>query len=246
MISVTKTLSPNFESRNGHAPRIIVLHYTGTQTAQDAADYYLGIKTDPVAGRISPHYMIDYDGAISQFVEEDQCAWHAGRSWWQGTDRLNPHSIGIELVNPGHGPDYKPFTPAQMQSLLGLTTAITARWGIAPDRVVGHSDIAPATDRKRPDPGELMEWFWLAARGIGLWPQPEMQDVQGGAVWMNDKAALRQALNDYGYDPRVTQDEALAAFQRHFQPEAYHNGHVGRVDVDTVARLHWLLRHRSP
>ena len=59
-MEIIKTPSPNFNDRKGCSqPSLIIVHYTGTKTADEAAAYYLNTTTDPNAGPISPHYMID-------------------------------------------------------------------------------------------------------------------------------------------------------------------------------------------
>lgn len=246
MLNIRKLISPNFNDRAGGVqPSILVLHYTGTDTGQEAEDYYMNTKIHAKAGLISPHYMIDRDGTITQFVDEQKRAWHAGQSWWDGKSDINSHSIGIELVNPGHCRQYLSFTGEQMTALAELTRDILSRHDIPAHNIIGHSDISPATDRQKPDPGEKLDWEWLAAQGIGVFPAPEKDDFAMADVLYDDLASLRQALNEYGYDPRVTDDEAISAFQRHFQADAHHGKAAGIPDRDTGARLHWLLNRKN-
>ena len=149
--------SPNFNERIGYvAPTMIVIHYTGMKTAQDALERLC----DPAA-EVSAHYVIDEDGTLYQLVEEDKRAWHAGVSEWEGETDINSASIGIELVNPGHEFGYREFPPEQMEALSELCKDIMARHDIG--TVLGHSDVAP--ERKQ-DPGELFDWGWLAEQGI--------------------------------------------------------------------------------
>lgn len=155
-MNVIKTPSPNFNDRKGcDQPSLIIIHYTGTKTAAEAAAYYLNTTTDPNAGPISPHYMIDADGTIYQFVDEDKRAWHAGVSAWKGLTDINSHSIGIELVNQGEYADYPPFDARQIRALIELCRAIQTRYDIPPVDVIGHDDIAP--ERKK-DPGPSFPW----------------------------------------------------------------------------------------
>jgi N-acetylmuramoyl-L-alanine amidase len=88
---------------------MVVLHYTGMQTMQEALDRLC----DPAA-EVSAHYLIDEDGTVIRLVPEEKRAWHAGRSYWRGITDVNSASIGIEIVNPGHEFGYRPFTDAQM------------------------------------------------------------------------------------------------------------------------------------
>lgn len=221
--------SPNFDARP--APGTIdalILHYTGMVSAEAA----LARLCDPAA-KVSAHYVIDEDGAVIALVPEELRAWHAGVSVWQGSERLNDRSIGIELVNPGHEWGYRAFPEAQYAASIELCRGILARWPIPPRRVLGHSDVAP--ERKQ-DPGELFDWPRLAAAGIGLWPEPGPGRPRG-------IAQLQDELVRFGYPaPRHGRFDAetrcvLAAFQRHFRPERVD----GAPDTGTLARLDGLL-----
>ena len=53
---------------------MVVLHYTGMESAQAALDRLC----DPAA-EVSAHYLIDEDGTVTGLVDEDKRAWHAGR-----------------------------------------------------------------------------------------------------------------------------------------------------------------------
>jgi N-acetylmuramoyl-L-alanine amidase len=248
VVNIIQRLSPNFDQRAGMvAPDILILHYTGTKTLGEAEPYYLNTITDPNAGRIAPHYLIDMDGTVIQYVEEINRAWHAGKSWWAGAEDINSRSIGIEIVNPGHAGGCPPYTKAQMESLTALAQDIMTRNAMVPSAVLGHSDIAPSPDRQRPDPGEWMDWASLAAHGVGVWPAPEEQDYALGQIFLEDESALRQAFNTYGYDPRVDLPFIITAFQRHFEPEAFADQRVGVMGRESSGRLHWLLRtQRGP
>jgi N-acetylmuramoyl-L-alanine amidase len=149
--------SPNGNERklpSGTGPSLVVLHYTGMRTATDALE-----RMCNPAAEVSAHYMIDEDGTVTQLVDEEHRAWHAGRSSWRGETDVNSASIGIELVNPGHEFGYRPFPEVQIEALLPLLSDIVQRRAIAPANVVGHSDVAPA---RKQDPGELFPWERLA------------------------------------------------------------------------------------
>ena len=217
--------SPNHDARPAGVD-VLILHYTGMKTAQDA----IGRLRDPQA-RVSSHYVVDEEGAIYRLVPEDRRAWHAGVSFWRGRTGLNDVSIGIEIVNPGHEWGYRPFAPAQIRSVTALSQSILARHSIPPRNVVAHSDVAP--DRKQ-DPGELFPWPDLAAAGIGLWPGGDALGTGPGA-W--DDARVRTALGTVGFDSGIALSILLAAFQRHWRPEAV----TGVPDVGTILRLERLL-----
>lgn len=81
-------------------PDYAVIHYTATDTASSAVDWFLNTTSNP--NRIAAHIVIDFDGKITQLVPFNRKANHAGTSTWDGVDFLNSHGIGIEIVNPGY------------------------------------------------------------------------------------------------------------------------------------------------
>ncbi len=102
--------------------------------------------------RVSAHLLVRRNGEVVQFVPFMQRAWHAGVSQFEGRARVNDFSIGIEL----EGSDYAPFEEVQYRSLIEVTRALRSAYpGIAEERIVGHTDIAP--DRKT-DPGPYFNW----------------------------------------------------------------------------------------
>jgi N-acetylmuramoyl-L-alanine amidase len=218
-----------------HGPRpspgrvdLLIIHYTGMTSAEAALDRLC----DPAA-EVSAHYLIAEDGTTWQLVEESRRAWHAGRGFWAGASNINDRSIGIELVNPGHENGYQPFPEAQLAALETLCPAILARHPIAPERVLGHSDVAP---ERKADPGELFPWERLARIGIGLWPDFAASDAVADA---GDIRAAQRRLARIGYDARLTGrlDAAtraiLTAFQRHWRPADYRGG----LDAETARRI---------
>jgi N-acetylmuramoyl-L-alanine amidase len=98
--------SPNYEPRPAdQSVKFLIIHYTECDLA-----LALKLLTDGQAEhRISAHYVIDENGDVYHLVDEKNIAWHAGQSYWSGKTSLNRCSIGIELVNPGHGQNYRPF-----------------------------------------------------------------------------------------------------------------------------------------
>jgi N-acetylmuramoyl-L-alanine amidase len=190
--------SCNHDSREGQAVDMLVLHYTGMKTGNEALS-----RLCDANAKVSAHYVVEENGDVYALVPEERRAWHAGLSSWRGNTNINQRSIGIEIVNPGHEFGYQPFTKAQMEAVAELCRDILSRYAIPARNVVGHSDVAP---RRKEDPGELFDWQWLAAQGAGLWPS-------GGA----SKPVAAEALAAYGYD-MADLPKAVAAFQRHFRP----------------------------
>lgn len=102
--------------------------------------------------KVSAHCFIQRDGMISQFVSFDNAAWHAGISEFEGKQKCNDFSIGIEL----EGTDDHPFSPMQYKSLAKLTKHILQSYPLINQRrIIGHSDIAP---QRKTDPGPFFDW----------------------------------------------------------------------------------------
>ncbi|MFJ5363678.1 N-acetylmuramoyl-L-alanine amidase [Pectobacterium punjabense] len=226
--------------------RFLVIHYT----AEDFATS-LNILTDE---HVSAHYLVPAHPPLQrgkplawQLVPESQTAWHAGASSWRGFSRLNNSSIGIEIENAGYqrtltGYTWEPFTGSQIQLVTALARDIVARYQIAPQNVVAHSDIAP---QRKQDPGPLFPWQALAQAGVGAWP-----DAQRVAFYLNgrqpmqpvDEAVLLEKLARYGYSVPETMTarekrQVIAAFQMHFRPDNYQ----GQPDAQSEAIVDALL-----
>ena len=111
----------------------------------NAHPYFAGIYQN----RVSAHFFIRRDGELVQFVPCTQRAWHAGLSSWQGRERCNDFSVGIEL----EGCDTEDFEEVQYAVLNRLLAALLQAYPITD--VVGHSDIAPG---RKTDPGPCFDW----------------------------------------------------------------------------------------
>lgn len=106
---------------------------------------------------VSAHVLIKRDGSITQFVPFDKRAWHAGASCYQGKERCNDFSIGIEL----EGTDTGPFENSQYETLVELVRALCEHYpSITVQRIAGHSDIAPG---RKTDPGSGFDWNRLSS-----------------------------------------------------------------------------------
>ena len=116
----------------------------------DAHPYFQTIK----GAEVSAHFFIERDGAITQFVNFNERAWHAGRSSYLGRPECNDYSIGIEL----EGSDFVSFTSAQYEQLAKVIAAIYKAYPKTRRHLTGHSDIAPG---RKTDPGDYFEWARL-------------------------------------------------------------------------------------
>jgi len=154
--------SPNQDARPSDLPiELVVIHNISlpprefggggviklftNQLNPDDHPYYQSIYQN----KVSSHFYIRREGGFIQFVPCTQRAWHAGVSQWQGRERCNDFSIGIEL----EGSDFEPFEDAQYLLLNNLLEALRATYSI--QAVVGHSDIAP---NRKTDPGPYFDW----------------------------------------------------------------------------------------
>ena len=168
---------------------------------------------------VSAHYLISEDGEIVSLVPEAMRAWHAGAGQWGAVFDVNSHSIGIELSNTG----FAPFAAAQMDALTDLLKGITARWAIRPERVIGHSDMAPG---RKIDPGPRFDWRRIAREGLSVWPvlQKPPQDV--------GTARFAAAMAAFGYTATNDPELLLATFRLRFRPR-----HTGPLDATDLAMI---------
>lgn len=157
--------SPNFDERpNAKDISLIVIHCISLPPKQFGGEYVHQFFLNQLNSQIHPffkdiehlkvsaHIFIDRDGQIFQYVGFDKRAWHAGKSCYQGRERCNDFSIGIEL----EGCDDMPYTQRQYQQLNSLIDTLTVHYpALSREHVTGHSDIAP--DRKT-DPGKFFDW----------------------------------------------------------------------------------------
>lgn len=104
--------------------------------------------------KVSSHFFIRRDGRVIQYVSANDRAWHAGRSCFQGREKCNDFSIGVEL----EGSDRVPFAPAQYAALAALTLALRRHYPLTD--VQGHEHIAPG---RKTDPGPCFDWDFYHA-----------------------------------------------------------------------------------
>jgi N-acetyl-anhydromuramoyl-L-alanine amidase len=173
-----QVLSPHFDARPaGVAADLIVVHgislppqqfdgpwidhlFAGTLPA-DAHPFFAELAGQ----RLSAHALIRCDGQIVQYVAFGARAWHAGKSEYQGRSHCNDFSIGIEL----EGAEAVAYTAVQYATLAALIAALLRRYAtLSPERIVGHSDIAPG---RKSDPWGSFDWQGLRAELAGQRPR---------------------------------------------------------------------------
>jgi len=162
--------SPNQDERPAGTPvDLVVVHGISLPPCQFGGPWIDQLFTnalDPQAHpyfatihalRVSAHVLIRRDGELVQYVPFDRRAWHAGASCFEGRERCNDFSIGIEL----EGCDELPYEDVQYDRLGALLAALmTAYPSIRPARVAGHCHIAPG---RKVDPGPHFDWSRLYA-----------------------------------------------------------------------------------
>lgn len=169
-------------------PRWLVMHYTAGGSASESINWLANKQA-----KASAHIVIDKGGDITQMVDFNRRAWHAGDSRWKGVEGLNGHSIGIELDgfgflgNAGPGkwkfrgksiPDsevivatHKFGTPhggwpkyPQKQLEVALELAKLLVKTYRLEDVIGHDDISPG---RKQDPGPAFDMAGFRAAATG-------------------------------------------------------------------------------
>ncbi len=224
--------------------QFLILHYTAIDHPTS-----LRVLTEQA---VSSHYLVS-DGAkdtpenyrprIFQLVDESRRAYHAGVSYWKGHTQLNASSIGIEIVNLGYrdtpqGRQFFDYPKAQMDLVVALVKKIAKKHDIKPDRILGHSDIAP---QRKSDPGPLFPWKRLADEGLIPWfddaavaakkieYEKQLPDVE----WFQKK------LDQFGYSVSLNGEfdkatrAVITAFQLRFRQAKFD----GEPDAETAAIL---------
>jgi AmpD protein len=159
---VAQVPSPNFDVRpSGSVIELVVIHgislppgcYGGNHVAHlftNQLEPTLHPYFEQIAdARVSAHLLVERNGAITQFVSFNDRAWHAGVSSFEGRDRCNDFSIGIEL----EGTDAEPYTEVQYVVLNQVLQALATAYPIRALR--GHCDVAPG---RKTDPGPYFDW----------------------------------------------------------------------------------------
>ena len=216
--------------------QFLILHYTHE-------DFPTSLKL-LTEGQVSSHYLVNNNPpTIYQLVDENRRAYHAGISYWKGATQLNASSIGIEIVNRGYdetpnGRVWYDYPQAQIDAVIALVQKIVKRHEIKPERILGHSDVAPG---RKVDPGPRFPWKQLADAGLIPWPDAKLVATKM-AVYeqqLPDVAWFQQKLSQHGFavplngelDKR-TQD-TVSAFQMKYRQTRFD----GVPDAETAALL---------
>jgi len=236
-MKITNLYSPNFSirKRSKKSIKFIVLHYTGMQSERACIKRLIDRKS-----KVSTHYLINRSGSITRMVDDQNTAWHAGKSKWKNFINLNDQSIGIELVNQGHQFGYENFSKKQISKLVLLCKFLIKKYKIKSSNILGHSDIAPL---RKEDPGEKFPWHFLSKKKIGYWHNISKKNIKNQNL---SKSNLRKLffnnLYKIGYryfDKKKSSKnylKVIKAFQRRFRQ----NKVTGLIDQESFQISHYL------
>jgi len=272
-LSIEEIHSKNY----GQRIKFLIIHNT-------ADDYQHALQESVDEGGISSHYLLpeSHDKTylndelkVIKLVNENERAWHAGNSYWQGRRAINDQSIGIELVNVPkcdrlsqdktelvRGNDvadvasvplvpmcfFPDYDPKQISLLIELLKEVLkTNPDISPTNIIGHSDIAPL---RKKDPGPRFPWFQLYQSGIGAWYEQEAV-VKYGQLFsrqMPNIGLVQRALKTYGYDVTETSelDSQTQLVVHAFQTHFIPWKVTDRIDEQTTATLFALLEKYMP
>jgi len=167
-MNIVESPSPHFRKQRSAEIDTIVVHYISAVNIAPNNPFDLEKNLDllrkpieyttpdgqPKSIKVSAHYLISREGSIHKLVDEENVAWHAGKSSLRGREvnsSCNDFSIGIELMG-GKNFDY---TEAQYEALIELIKDIRTRYTIPKENIVGHDFIAPG---RKIDPGAHFDW----------------------------------------------------------------------------------------
>jgi len=220
-MKINNYYSPNFDKkkRSFHSIKLIIIHYTGMQSERESL-----IRLTTPRSKVSSHFVINRNGKIYRLAQDNQVAWHAGKSCWGKYRNLNKNSIGIELINKGHQYGYENFKKNQLLSLIRICKILKKKYKIKNKNIIGHSDIAPL---RKNDPGEKFPWKKLFNEKIGIWHhfKPAFSKKFRNVKKFEKKDVIKfiQNLNKIGYcidkKKKTFFIKNLIAFQRHFRSE---------------------------
>ncbi len=165
LTNITQTPSPNFDERPDPTDiSLLVIHCISLPPGEFGNHYIDRLfcnQLDPddhpyfedvYQLTVSAHLLIKRDGSCVQYVAFDKRAWHAGKSTYQGRERCNDFSIGIEL----EGTESVDYTDRQYEQLAGVIRSLLEAYPkLSTQRITGHSDIAPG---RKTDPGASFDW----------------------------------------------------------------------------------------
>ena len=158
-------------------PKVIVEHYTVTDTFAPVFNYFSVNEPDPELHElpgVCSHYVIDRDGTIYGLVPP--------RIMCRHTVGLNYTAIGIEHV--GQSDAQVMGNPRQLAASLRLTRMLQGRYGVKTRNVIGHNE-------NRSSPFHRERVASLRSQTHGDFPKPVMDDYRRSLGRLPAPASLR-------------------------------------------------------
>ena len=235
-MNIISNLSPNYSKkvRTKSLIKFVIIHYTGMQSEIES----IKRLKDPKY-KVSCHYLINRKGKVIRMVNDNNIAWHAGKSKWKKFNNLNNYSIGIELVNKGHEFGYQNFSKKQIDSLIKLCKKLKKKYLIKKENFLGHSDVAPL---RKNDPGEKFPWKKLSNHNLGIWYKEKNKSA---VINLKSKrTSFFKNLKKLGFryfsvGRRSSKEKRIIkSFQQHYLPKQV----TGKIDEKTL-KISYFLTH---
>ena len=234
-IKICKSPNHSINKRKNKDIKFIVIHYTGMQSERECIKKLTSNKSE-----VSAHYLINRKGNITRMVDENNIAWHAGKSKWKNFINLNYQSIGVELVNKGHQFGYENFSKKQISKLILLCKFIIKKYKIKKTNILGHSDIAPL---RKKDPGEKFPWQFLYKKKVGYWYNINKKNIINHNLSKKDlRNFFFNNLYKIGYryfnkkKSSKSDSKVIKVFQRRFRQNKVN----GLIDQESLQISHYL------
>lgn len=235
IVNKTKKFSDFFtKSKGAREIKFIVLHHVEADSVEHAVAQF-------IEHQVSAHFLIDESGEIFELVDENDIAYHAGYSFWRGSEGLNKSSIGIEFINKS--PFSKKFELAQLRAGVDLCRYLIDKYKIKAENIVGHSDVAfypegsenaGFLDRKQ-DPSHLFNWEFFAQNAVGIFPKISLLNYEDKKLFsLGNKASAikltKEKLAEFGYRITNFNEEfdaemqmLVRVFNRRFNPDKFND-----------------------
>ncbi len=196
----------------------VLIHYTAGRDAVSSVK----ALCDP-ARKVSAHLVVGRDGSVTQLVDFDTIAWHAGKSAYENRVGLNQYAIGIEIDNAGrlerNGNEYtswfrRSYPASEVFEAIHRNESATSFWHrytedqvlVVEDicellvreygisRILGHEEVSP---RRKVDPGPAFPLDKMRERIFGSDRHEELEedasDQPGMGVVTAGKLNIRTA-----------------------------------------------------
>lgn len=145
------------KGREGKTPRIIVMHATADDHINKSRNWFRTRRSNGKAVFASAHFIIDTNGDIYAEVREEDTAYHAGVSAWDGDENINDISLGVEMTNLNNGRDV--YDLDQYNSAVVLVKYLVGKYSIKRENVPTHAQVAKPKGRKNDPLGFPMGKF---------------------------------------------------------------------------------------